>query len=76
MNEKQILFWIHRILEEHISNQKKALERISVLNHQAENFIHMDKKFQAEVMQCLYFDAVKFGWETTTIKEIEGLWKN
>lgn len=56
MNERLIIEYIHRILEEKTQDAKKIQERISILNHQAQYFKSMNTTPRIEVLEDLIKD--------------------
>jgi hypothetical protein len=62
-NNYQVIFWLHRVLSEKCSDQKRIAERISILNHQVANFGKMfSEEYQEGVVRDLEEDIKKYGW--------------
>ena len=75
MDEKRIVFWLHRVLEEKCHNSQVLLEEISVLNHQCQNFEKMNVYCQKQVVTDLLNTLGRYGWDEaiTEIKLEEGV---
>ena len=56
-------FWLGRCVEELLSQQKKAIESISILNHQLINFDKMSKSEQDKVIDDLNKIIKVFEWD-------------
>jgi len=68
--DKKIKKVLHRLLSEECSKLKKLSERISLLNHQAENYGEMDGQSQDNVKEDMFNLMQENGWEDW-IKELK-----
>ena len=66
----RVEFWIHRLLEEKIQQQKKICDEIGILNHQAQHFKQMPKCAQNLVIDKLNNHFISLKWKYK-IKEEE-----
>lgn len=68
INSKNTKFWIHRTLSEFIEKQKSIIEKISILNYQAENFDKMRPEIKIEVINEINKHMKEFGWNKEIIE--------
>jgi hypothetical protein len=62
IEQKDIVWWIHRILDEKTKELKLLSEEISILNHQAQNFNVMCDSVKNEVIYDLNKSFKKYKW--------------
>jgi superfamily I DNA and RNA helicase len=70
MDNKKIIFWLHRVLSEKCSDINKLQSRIGILNHQAQNYNQMNEIYQKEVLKDLVIDLMDYNWQDA-ITELE-----
>jgi hypothetical protein len=63
-NEKQIITYLHRLLNEKCQETKKIQERISELNHQIENYDKMADVFKQMVLNDAIEDCIFYNGST------------
>lgn len=59
----EVIFWLHRIIEEKRKDVGKIMDRIGVLSHQIQHFKSMDVRVQKDVIKEMITDFEKYGWE-------------
>lgn len=66
---KQIIFWLQRVLDEKTTDLNKISKRISTLNYQSHNYNEMRSEIdQQTVVKDLIKDMREYGWEESILE--------